>query len=216
MTPRYVAFEGNIGAGKTTLAQKIAQSLDARLVLEEFKDNPFLPLFYKQPERYAFSLEMAFLADRYHQLQQFNANDLFQPVTIADYSLYKSLIFAQNNLKEQELNLYQNLFNIIARSLKKPDLIIYFNRPIETLLQHIRKRNRSYEQNIKPAYLQDIQSNYINYFKQHPTIEVLVLNADEFDFLDSDKDFTELQSLIFQKFRPGLNFYNLDNKMDNL
>ncbi len=206
MSHKYIALEGNIGSGKTTLSTKLAETLDARLILEEFKENPFLPLFYENPSRYAFSLEMAFLADRYHQLQQYIANDLFQTITLADYSIYKSLIFAQNNLKDQELVLYKNLFEIIARSLKQPDLVIYFNRPISTLLTHIKKRNRPYEQNIKPEYLSNIQSHYTQFFKQNDKIPVVVLEADNYDFLNSDEDFKHLQDIMFQKFSPGLNF----------
>ncbi len=206
MSHRYIALEGNIGSGKTTLSTKLAKTLDARLILEEFKENPFLPLFYENQMRYAFSLEMAFLADRYHQLQQYIANDLFQTITLADYSIYKSLVFAQNNLKGQELVLYKNLFDIIARSLKQPDLVVYFNRPVETLLQHIKKRNRSYEQNIKTEYLQDIQSHYTEFFKQNKKIPVVVLEADNYDFLNSSEDFEHLQDIIFQNFSPGLNF----------
>ncbi len=206
MSPGYIAFEGNIGSGKTTLSSKLAKTLDARLILEEFKENAFLPLFYQNPSRYAFSLEMAFLADRYHQLQQYVADDLFQTITIADYSIYKSLVFAQNNLKDQELILYKNLFEIIARSLKQPDLVVYFNRPIKTLLQHIKKRNRPYEQNIKPEYLKNIQSHYTEFFKQNNTIPVVVIDADNYDFVHSDKDFQRLQDIMFQNFSPGLNF----------
>lgn len=206
MSPRYVALEGNIGAGKTTLARKLAERLNARLVLEEFTDNPFLAMFYENPGRHAFALEMSFLADRYHQLQQYASDDLFHPVTIADYSIYKSLVFAQNNLRGQELTLYRNLFDIIARNLKQPDLVIYFNRPVETLLKHIQKRNRSYEQNIAPAYLEDIHTNYTGFFKQNNTIEVVVVNADNYDFLNNEEHYLYLQELIFQKFKPGLNF----------
>lgn len=206
MNHRYIAFEGNIGSGKTTIGTKMATSLDARLILEEFNENPFLPLFYQKPSRYAFSLEMAFLADRYHQLQQYAAEDLFQTITLADYSIYKSLIFAQNNLNGHELVLYKNLFEIIAKSLKQPDLVIYFNRPVSTLQQHIKKRNRPYEQNIGDEYLQDIQARYTEFFKQNDTIPVAVIEADNYDFINSGEDFEQLQNIMFQNYSPGLNF----------
>ncbi len=206
MNHRYIAFEGNIGSGKTTFATKMANALNARLILEEFNENPFLPLFYKNPSRYAFSLEMAFLADRYHQLQQYVADDLFQNITLADYSIYKSLVFAQNNLTDNELILYKNLFEIIARNLKQPEVVIYFNRPVVTLLSHIKKRNRPYEQNILAEYLQDIQRHYTEFFKQNNKIPVVVIEADNFDFLASDEDFKYLQDIMFQNFSPGLNF----------
>lgn len=206
MSHKYIALEGNIGSGKTTISTKLAKALDARLILEEFKENPFLPLFYQNPSRYAFSLEMAFLADRYHQLRQYIANDLFQTITLADYSIYKSLIFAQKNLKDQELVLYKNLFEIIARNLKQPDLVIYFNRPVDSLLEHIKKRNRPYEQNIKPEYLKDIQSHYTEFFKQNEKIPVVVIEADNYDFLNSIEDLENLQDIMIQNFNPGLNF----------
>ncbi len=206
MRPNYIAFEGNIGAGKTTLAKKLATTLNARLILEEFADNPFLASFYENPQRYAFSLEMSFLADRYHQLQLFAGEDLFQPVTIADYSISKSLVFAQNNLSGNEFLLYKNLFQIISRSLKQPDLIVYFNRSIDQLMEHIRIRNRPYEQQIKSTYLQEIQTKYINFFTQNEALKVLVIEADNYDFINNQTDYKFLQELIFQKFSPGLNF----------
>lgn len=206
MRQRYVALEGNIGAGKTTLAKKLAETMDARLVLEEFTDNPFLALFYENPGRYAFSLEMAFLADRYHQLGKINDQDMFQPLTIADYSIYKSLIFAQNNLKMHELDLYRNLFRIIADNLRQPDLVIYLNRSIEVLQKHIKQRGRSYEQHIQSLYLKDIHDNYTEFFKQNKSIHVVVIDADRFDFINNEADFNLLQNLVYQNFKPGLNF----------
>jgi len=202
----YVAIEGNIGAGKTTLSKLLAKEMDARLILEEFADNPFLAAFYKNKDRYAFSLEMSFLADRYHQLSGLNTSDLFQPFTIADYSIYKSLIFAQNNLRDKELSLYRNFFEITASSLRKPDLILYLHRSMNKLQSHIRQRGRSYEQSIESAYLDDIQSNYIRFFKQRSEIKVVVLNADNYDFLNQPQDVLAVRSLLKNNFKPGLNF----------
>lgn len=202
----YIAIEGNIGAGKTTLSKLLAEEMNARLILEEFADNPFLAAFYENRERYAFSLEMSFLADRYHQLSALNTNDLFQPFTLADYSIYKSLIFAQNNLRDKEMSLYRNFFEITASSLRKPDLIIYLHRSMSKLQSHIRQRGRSYEQAIENSYLDDIQANYIRFFKQRSEIKVVVVNADNYDFLNSADDLAFMKSLLIKDFKPGLNF----------
>lgn len=206
MNSGYIALEGNIGSGKTTLSKKLAAELNARLILEEFVDNPFLASFYENPSRWAFSLEMAFLSDRYHQLQQYATEDLFHHISIADYSIFKSLIFAQNNLNGQELSLYRNLFDIIARSLKQPDKIIYLNRSTETLLDHIKIRNRTYELKIQGSYLEDIQGKYINFFKQNHNIPIVIIDADKYDFLNQRSDFEKLKEVIFQDYPTGLNF----------
>ncbi len=203
---RYVAIEGNIGAGKTTLSKMLAERLNARLVLEEFADNPFLAAFYENRERYAFSLEMSFLADRYHQLSSLTTNDLFQSLTIADYSIYKSLIFAQNNLSGKELSLYRNFFEITASGLQQPDVILYLHRSMGKLQDHIKKRGRSYEQKIEDSYLDDIQANYIRFFKQREDIRVLVLQADHYDFLHKPEDLAYVEGLLNKDYKPGLNF----------
>lgn len=203
---QFIAIEGNIGAGKTTLATLLAERLNARLMLEEFAENPFLAHFYDNPDRYSFSLEMSFLADRYHQLKSMMREDLFQPRIISDYSLYKSLIFAQNNLKDNELDLYRNLFNIMAANLKQPDLVIFLNRSYDTLRKHIRQRGRSYEQGIELEYLMNIQKNYSRFFKQKHDVPVLVLDADNYDFLNRPQDVTALEDILSQEMPEGLNF----------
>lgn len=206
MNNRYVAIEGNIGAGKTTLAKLLSQKMNARLMLEEFTDNPFLASFYSNRERYAFSVEMSFLADRYHQMGRYNKEDLFQPLLLSDYSIYKSLIFAQNNLHGNELQLYRNFFQIVSGQLKTPDLILFLNRSYESLHRHIEKRGRSYEQQIEPEYLMNIQTNYIRFFKQMQDVTVAVVDADKYDILRSKADLEVLEDIISQKFKPGLNF----------
>jgi deoxyguanosine kinase len=206
MKYNFVVIEGNIGAGKTTVVEKLAPILEARPLFEEFTDNPFLPLFYKDPKRYGFALETAFLADRYHQLQDLVVQDLFQPQILADYSIYKSWIFARQNLKHQELKLYKNLFDIIADKLPKPDIIIYMNRSLEGLRQNILTRNRSYEQKIPDSYLLDIQKSYINFFKQVEHIPVVFLDVDSYDFLYKAVDLDIFQSILDVNFRPGINF----------
>ncbi len=205
---KYVALEGNIGSGKTTISKMLAKSLNAKLILEEFANNPFLAQFYQNPERYGFSLEMSFLADRFHQLQSVVSDDLFYPITIADYSIHKSLIFAQNSLQGNEFDLYNNLFQIIARNLRQPDLIIYLNRPLPTLLQHIKKRNRPYELGITDTYLSQIYKGYINYFKQNKQLTVAIIDADKYNFINNLSDLKQLEKLIYQPLKPGIHLIN--------
>lgn len=206
MKYNYVVIEGNIGAGKTTVVEKLAPILQARPLYEQFSDNPFLPLFYDDPERFSFALETAFLADRYHQLQELVVQDLFQPQILADYSIYKSWIFARQNLRDQELVLYKNLFDIISDKLPKPDIIIYMNRSLEGLRQNIITRNRSYEQKIPDSYLLNIQESYINFFKQVEHLPVVIIDVDSYDFLYKAVDLELFQSILDRNFRRGLNF----------
>ncbi|MGB0178345.1 MAG: deoxynucleoside kinase, partial [Owenweeksia sp.] len=161
MSPAYICIEGNIGSGKTTLARLLSEEMNARLILEEFEDNPFLAGFYEDPIRYSFPLEMSFLADRYHQLKQkLSEPDLFQPLVVSDYTLLKSLIFARINLKEMEYRLYRDFFAIIERQLPKPDLIVFINRSLDAAKRNIVSRGRDYEQNIQHDYLKNIHEGY--------------------------------------------------------
>src|SRR6185436_10133254 len=187
MQYHYIAIEGNIGAGKTTLAHLLSKKLNARLILEQFSDNPFLPKFYENPKQFAFPLELFFMAERYKQLKQMiNTNDLFQNITISDYVFSKCLLFAKVNLAEEEFRLYQKLFNIIQQQLVFPDLIIYLHSPVEKLQKNIRKRNRAYEQTIPDEYLFNIQETYTSYIKQH-NIRTLFIDASNADFLGNEK-----------------------------
>ena len=187
MQYHYIAIEGNIGAGKTTLAHLLSRKLNARLILEQFSDNPFLPKFYENPKQFAFPLELFFMAERYKQLKQMiNTNDLFQNITISDYVFSKCLLFAKVNLAEEEFRLYQKLFNIIQQQLVFPDLIIYLHSPVEKLQKNIRKRNRAYEQTIPDEYLFNIQETYTSYIKQH-NIRTLFIDASNADFLGNEQ-----------------------------
>ena len=187
MQYHYIAIEGNIGAGKTTLAHLLSKKLNARLILEQFSDNPFLPKFYENPKQFAFPLELFFMAERYKQLKQMiNTNDLFQNITISDYVFSKCLLFAKVNLAEEEFRLYQKLFDIIQQQLVFPDLIIYLHSPVEKLQKNIRKRNRAYEQTIPDQYLFDIQETYTSYIKQH-NIRTLFIDASNADFLGNEQ-----------------------------
>ncbi|MFE3846531.1 2-amino-4-hydroxy-6-hydroxymethyldihydropteridine diphosphokinase [Flavobacterium sp. LB3P45] len=196
----YVAFEGNIGAGKTTLAMKIAEDFNAKTVLERFADNPFLPKFYKDQNRYAFPLEMSFLADRYQQLSDDLAQfDLFKDFIVADYHIFKSLIFAKITLAEDEYRLYRNLFDIIYREMPKPDLYIYLYQNSERLLQNIKKRGRSYEQKIPAEYLDKINNGYLDYIKSQTELNVLIIDVSNRDFVKNQEDYLYILDQIQQK-----------------
>ena len=198
----YIAFEGNIGAGKTTLAQKIAEDFNAKTVLERFADNPFLPKFYKDQNRYAFPLEMSFLADRYQQLSDDLAQfDLFKDFVIADYHIFKSLIFAKITLAEDEYRLYRNLFDIIYKEMPKPDLYVYLYQSTDRLLQNIKKRGRNYEQNISADYLDKINNGYLDYIKSQTNLNVLIIDVSDRDFVKKHEDYLFVLDEIQKKIR---------------
>ena len=205
----YIAIEGNIGSGKTSLAKKITEEFNASLILERFEDNSFLPKFYKNPDQYAFPLEMSFLADRYQQLkEELTKQDLFKSFTIADYFIDKSLIFAKKNLQNDEYTLYSRLFNIINSTLKKPELIFYLYNSIDHLLSNIKKRGRNYEQDIKGSYLEMIQTGYFEYFKQNKKLRVVIINTEKIDFVNNPKDYSLIKSCIFKHYEPGIHRIN--------
>ncbi|WP_432672826.1 2-amino-4-hydroxy-6-hydroxymethyldihydropteridine diphosphokinase [Flavobacterium sp. SM2513] len=186
----FIAIEGNIGAGKTTLAHKIADDFNAKKILERFADNPFLPKFYKDQARYAFPLEMSFLADRYQQISDDLAQlDLFKDFIVADYHIFKSLIFAKVTVTEDEFRLYRKLFEIIYKEIPKPDLYIYLYQNTERLLQNIKKRGRSYEQEIPSEYLEKINQGYFDFIKTHPDLNILVLDVSDKDFVKNQSDY---------------------------
>lgn len=197
---QYLVIEGNIGAGKTTLATMLSNDLNAKLVLERFADNPFLPKFYSNPERYSFTLELSFLADRYKQLNEdLRSVPLFQSLIIADYFFMKSLIFAKNTLSGDEYNLYRQVFEIIYNSIPKPDLYVYLHLPIDKLLSNIKKRGRDYEQTIKGEYLEELQHGYFDFFKQHPEYTFLIIDTSNLDFVSNPADYLKLKIAIFDK-----------------
>lgn len=196
----YIAIEGNIGAGKTTLASKIAEDCNAKLVLERFADNPFLPKFYKDQSRYAFPLEMSFLADRYQQLTDDLAQfDLFKDFIVADYHIFKSLIFAKVTLQEDEYRLYKNLFDIIYKEMPKPDLYVYLYQNTERLLANIKKRGRSYEQEIPADYLEKINQGYLDYIKTQTDLNILIIDVSDLDFVKNQEDYVFILNAIKRK-----------------
>lgn len=207
MEINYLVVEGNIGAGKTSLAKKIAKDYNANLILERFANNPFLPKFYKDPERYSFPLELSFLADRYKQLKDDLGNfDLFKTFTIADYYFMKSLIFSRATLPEDEFHLYRQLFYIIYNSLPKPNLFVYLHVSVDRLLMNIKKRGRSYEQQITYEYLEKIQEGYFDFFRQHPEYRFLIIDINRLDFIENSRDYKLIADAIFhQSYSLGIN-----------
>ncbi len=193
----YIAVEGNIGAGKTSFSTMVSEDFNAKLILERFKDNPFLPKFYENKERYAFPLEMSFLADRYQQLSDDLAQyDLFKDFVISDYDVFKSLIFAKITLHEDEYSLYHKLFHLMYKELVKPELYIYLYQNTERLLENIKKRGRDYEQNIQPDYLVNINKSYLNFIKSQSNMKVQVIDISGLDFVSNRKDYLWLLSEI--------------------
>lgn len=199
----YIAIEGNIGAGKTTLSNKLAEDFNAKLVLERFADNPFLPKFYEDQSRYAFPLEMSFLADRYQQISDDLAQfDLFKDFVVADYHIFKSLIFAKVTLAEDEFRLYKTMFDIIYKEMPKPDLYIYLYQNTERLLQNIKLRGRSYEQEIPAEYLEKINSGYLDYIKSQKDLNVLIIDVSDKDFVENQSDYAFILDEIQKKLQP--------------
>ena len=206
MKYNFITIEGNIGSGKTTLAGLLAKHYNARLILEEFADNPFLPKFYENKEQYAFPLELFFMAERYKQLKELlQTKDIFQTVTISDYMFTKCLLFAKVNLPEEEFLLYQKLFNIINPQLVQPDLLIYLHAPVQKLKENIKKRNRPYEQSIDPEYLFSLQEMYTHYIRQH-NIKTLFIDVSKADFLENTGHLDQVLEALTKDYEEGQHF----------
>jgi deoxyguanosine kinase len=209
MNYHFITIEGNIGAGKTTLAHLLARHFNARLILEEFADNPFLPKFYESPEQYAFPLELFFMAERFKQLKELlQQKDLFQQLTVSDYLFTKCLLFAKVTLPDDEFRLYQRLFDIIHQQLIQPDLLIYLHAPVSKLQANIKKRNRPYEQNIADEYLFNIQETYTHYIKQH-NIKTLFVDATHADFLRNEHHLKVITDALKHDYDEGQHFISL-------
>lgn len=199
----FVTIEGNIGAGKTTLANILSKKLNARLILEEFADNPFLPKFYEKPEQYAFPLELFFMAERYKQLKELlQMKDIFQSVTVSDYLFTKCLLFAKVTLPEEEFKLYQKLFEIINPQIVQPEILIYLHSPVGKLQENIKKRNRNYEQSIPNEYLLSLQETYTQYIKQHH-IKTLFVDASNADFINNESHVEIILDALNQEYDQG-------------
>ncbi|HNP53431.1 MAG TPA: deoxynucleoside kinase [Ferruginibacter sp.] len=209
MKYNFVTIEGNIGAGKTTLSHLLSKRYNARLILEEFADNPFLPKFYENPDQYAFPLELFFMAERYKQLKELlQTKDLFQSVTISDYLFTKCLLFAKVNLPDEEFRLYQKLFEIINPQIVQPEILIYLHAPVNKLQDNIRKRNREYEQNIPNDYLFSLQETYTQYIKQH-NIKTLFVDASNADFLGNEEHLKIIMEALDKEYEVGQYYITL-------
>ncbi|MCS6935108.1 MAG: deoxynucleoside kinase [Chitinophagales bacterium] len=207
MQYRFVTVEGAIGAGKTTLATMLARDYNAHLILEQFENNPFLPKFYADKERYAFPVELYFMAERYQHLKQLlSQSDIFKSFTISDFLFQKSLIFAIQNLNDDEEKLYRTLFDIINPSLPKPDLIVYLHAPVSKLLQNIKKRGRPYEQQISPEYLENIQAAYMSYFRSLTGQRIVLVDCTRLDWIARPEDYIFMKNLLEQPYEPGIHY----------
>lgn len=209
MKYNFITIEGNIGAGKTTLAQLLAKKLNARLILEEFDENPFLAKFYENPKQYAFPLELFFMAERYKQLKELvYTKDLFRRVTVSDYLFTKCLLFAKVNLSDDEFRLYQKLFDIIHQQLLHPDILIYLHAPVERLQENIKKRNREYEQSIPDQYLLNIQEAYTTYIRQQ-NMKTLFIDATYADFEGNENQIAVVLNALEQEYSNGPHYFTL-------
>lgn len=206
----FTIIEGNIGAGKTTLCQMLAQDYNHRLILEQFSDNPFLPLFYEDPERHAFTVELFFMTERHKQLQnELAQHNLFGAGILADYFYLKTLLFARNNLSGEEYRLFQRLFHTLHAPFPKPDLLLYLHRPVPQLLQNIAKRGRAFEADITPAYLERLQKTYFEFFRSERTFPIVVLNLEDADFTRDKSVYADIVRLIQHDFPPGTTYLDL-------
>ncbi len=209
MNYSYITIEGNIGAGKTTLAHILSKHYNARLILEQFDDNPFLPKFYQDPTANALPLELFFMAERYKQLKELmHTKDLFQPITISDYLFTKCLLFSKVNLADDEFRLYQRLFDIMQASMPQPDLLIYLHAPVHKLQENIKKRNRAYELSISDDYLFHLQETYTNYIKQHG-ITTLFIDVSQADFVTNQAHVQVVLQALEQEYTPGQHYIQL-------
>jgi len=205
MRYRYITVEGNIGAGKTSLATMLSNDFKGKLILEQFADNPFLPQFYKRPKQFAFPLELFFLAERYQQLKDVAASpDLFGSITVTDYLFAKSHLFASINLSDEEMKLFNRLSQIMQTSLPEPELLLYLHSPVEKLLKNIEKRGRPYEKDITPKYLQSVQDGYFELFKKMHHLRIVVLDSSELDFVNKKSDYDAVLQIINTEHETGM------------
>ncbi len=210
MQYQFVTVEGNIGSGKTTLANMLAGHFNGKTLLERFADNPFLPRFYENPSQYAFPLELFFMAERYKQLKEMlQTKDIFGQPLFADYLFIKSLLFAKVNLSEEEFRLYQGLFDIIYPNLAQPDLLIYLHAPVSRLQENIKKRNRGYEQHISGEYLLKLQETYVQYIRQH-RLRTLMIDVAKGDFQNDPQQFRIIAEALEREYDYGVHYLSLE------
>ncbi|MCF8268110.1 MAG: deoxynucleoside kinase [Ignavibacteriales bacterium] len=209
---KYIAIEGVIGAGKTTLAKMLSKKLAANLIIEEFEDNPFLEKFYKDKRQYAFQTQMFFLITRYKQHEKLNQENLFTEFLVSDYIFEKDRIFAYMNLSGEELKLYETLFPMLNKEIRKPDVVVYLQSSVERLMQNIRIRSRKIEKDLSLSYLQDLSIAYNDYFFKYSTTPLLIVNTTEIDFVENSEDFEELYKQIFRDDRGFIEYFSPESR----
>lgn len=209
---KYIAVEGVIGAGKTTLVKKLAERLNAETVMEQFETNPFLEKFYNDRKRYAFQTQMFFLINRFKQQQQLNQPNLFTDYIVADYILDKDKIFAYLNLEGEELKLYETLFPLLSRNIRKPDLVVFLQSSVDRLMYNIKKRSRKVERNLTRSYIEELSDAYTHYFFRYQEAPLLIVNSSEIDFVKSEDDFDELFKQIFREDRAFVEYFKPETK----
>lgn len=203
----FIAVEGNIGAGKTSFCNRIADDFNCQIILESFEDNPFLPQFYQNPERYAFPVELFFMTERHKQLQAgLLEPELFKDGTIADYFFLKTLLFAKNNLSDEEHRLFSRIFKVLNASFPKPDLLVYLHRSVENLQVNIENRGREYEKDITDDYLKKLQNTYFEFFRTEMSMPILIIDVEKADFLKDDLTYDKLLKLMSEDYKLGINY----------
>lgn len=206
----YITIEGNIGSGKTTFCKKIKEEYNCQLILEEFDDNPFLPLFYKDQQRWAFTVELFFMTERYKQMQQqLISRNMFVDFTITDYAFIKTLLFARQNLDAGEFKMFQKLFTTLNQSFPQPELLVYFHRSVDVLQQNIARRGRSYEVGITDDYLTKVQNSYFEYFRNILSYPILIIDLNTIDFETNERNYQEVKLLLAKKYNPGVHRISL-------
>lgn len=210
---RYIAIEGVIGAGKTSLAQKLSDKLGANLILEQFEDNPFLEKFYDDRKRFAFQTQMFFLINRYKQQQQLNQQELFSKYIVSDYIFEKDKIFAYLNLSGEEIKLYESIFPLLERDIPKPDLVIFLQSSLDRLVANVKTRGRKIEKNLTRGYLTELSESYNNFFFKYNNTPLLIVNTTEIDFVNREEDFDELYMQIFREDRGFIEYFNPEVKV---
>lgn len=207
MKYNFITIEGCIGAGKTTLTKQIAADYNGKMILEQFEENPFLPKFYEDPERHAFPVELYFMAERFQHLRKLLSEaDIFTSFTVSDFLFQKSLIFANQNLTDDEAKLYRMLFDIINPTLPRPDIVLYLYAPVEKLLANIKKRGREYEQSIPGDYLEKIQNAYLDYFKLQQHSRIVLLDTTNLNWVENIADYQQVIDILNRDFEPGLHY----------
>lgn len=207
----YICVEGNIGSGKTTFCEMMSQDYNCSLILEEFDDNPFLPMFYKDPEKFAFTVELFFMTERHKQMSSMlSSRNMFDDFVLGDYFFLKTLLFARKNLSVEEFRLFQKIFQVLDANLPQPDLVVYFHRHVDILKRNIEKRGRSYERNISKDYLSTVQDSYFEYFRNVLSYPVLILDLKDINFIENRNYYDYLQSLMAKSYQPGVHRISLN------